>query len=208
MWGVGPKTAPKMRALGFATLGDLARADDDALERVLGAWGKLASRLARGIDERDIVADGLARSIGAEQTYDDDLEGAEAVGGTLLEHAARTARRLVRAALGARTVTVKIKYADFQIQSRRCTLPEPVQDTDAIHGAALELLARFPLGRRRVRLTGVSVSALAPWTGGATLFPDARAEQRRAIEETTARIADRFGNERAIVRASLLGKTR
>ena len=90
------------------------------------------------------MADGLARSIGAEQTYDDDLEGAEAIGGTLLEHAARTARRLMRAGLGARTVTVKIKYADFQIQSRRCTLPEPVQDTDAIHDAALALLAREP----------------------------------------------------------------
>ena len=52
------------------------------------------------------------------------------------------------------------------------------------------------------------MSALAPWMGGTTLFPDARAEQRRTIEETAARIADRFGNERAIVRASLLGKTR
>jgi hypothetical protein len=52
------------------------------------------------------------------------------------------------------------------------------------------------------------VSALAPWTGGTTLFPDARAEQRRTIEEITTRIADRFGDERAIVRASLLGKTR
>ncbi|HEY4012751.1 MAG TPA: DNA polymerase IV [Polyangiaceae bacterium] len=208
MWGVGPKTAPKMRECGFLTLGDLARADDDALQRLLGAWGKLASRLARGIDERDVVADGRARSIGAEQTYDEDLEGAEAVGRTLLEHAARTARRLVRAALGARAVTVKVKYADFQIQTRRCTLREPVQDTDAIHRAALELLARMPLGRRRVRLTGVSVGALSPWAATTSLFPDARAEQRRTVEAITARIADRFGDEHAIVRASLLGKTR
>jgi hypothetical protein len=103
---------------------------------------------------------------------------------------------------------VKVKYADFQIQTRRCTLPEPVQDTDAIHRAARELLGRMPIGRRRVRLTGVSVSALLPWAATTSLFPDVRAEQRRTVEATAARIADRFGDEHAIVRASLLGKTR
>src|SRR5579883_26373 len=77
MWGVGPKTAPALRALGYRTLGDLARAGADALEGVLGAWGVEVTRLARGLDERDVVADGVARSIGAEQTYEQDLTGAE-----------------------------------------------------------------------------------------------------------------------------------
>ena len=208
MWGVGPKTAPKMRARGYETLGDLARADEDALERVLGSWGKEVSRLARGIDDREVVSDGRARSIGAEQTYDEDLVGADAIARTLLDHAGRTARRLVRAGLGARTVVLKIKYADFSLQTRRTTLPEPVQDTDAIYGAAVALLARTPLGRRRVRLTGVSVSSLAAWTGERTLFPDVHAERRRAVEEMTVRIADRFGSEGMLVRASLLDKSR
>ena len=80
MWGVGPKTAPKMRDLGFLTLGDLARADDAALERVLGAWGPEAARLARGEDSRDVVPDATARSIGAEETYEEDLQGAAEIG--------------------------------------------------------------------------------------------------------------------------------
>jgi DNA polymerase-4 len=208
MWGIGPKTAPRMRALGYATIGDLARAGEECLEGVLGAWGREVARLARGADERDVVPDGLARSIGAEQTYEEDLVGAEAIGRTLLEHAGRVAQRLVRAGLLARTVAVKIKYADFSLRTRRATLREPVQDTDAIYRAALGLLDRVPLDRKRVRLTGVSVTGIVPDGAERTLFPDVQADKRRTIEEVTARIADRFGGDAAMVRATLIGKPR
>jgi DNA polymerase-4 len=206
MWGIGPKTAPKMHAMGFATIGDLARADDAVLERLLGSWGTEVGRLARGEDARDVVPDGQARSIGAEETYEEDLVGADAIAPTLLHHAGRIARRLVRARLSARTVAVKVKYADFTIRSRRATLPEPVQDTDAIHRAAVELLARVPLEGRRVRLTGVSVSGITEGSPAPTLFRDERGEKRRRVEEVAARIADRFGDEGAVTRATLLGK--
>jgi len=208
MWGIGPKTAPKMRALGYETIGDLARAGEATLERLLGAWGVEVARLALGSDDRDVVADAVARSIGAEETYEEDLVGADAIARTLLDHAGRVARRLVRAGLAARTVVVKIKYADFTLRTRRATLPEPVQDTDAIHRAAVQLLARVPLDRRRVRLTGVSVASLVRGASAATLFTDPQAEKRRVLEQVTARIADRFGDERALTRASLIGRTR
>jgi DNA polymerase-4 len=205
MWGVGPKTAPKMRSLGYATLGDLARAGESALEQVLGSWGRHVALLARGIDDRQVVPDGLARSIGAEETYEDDLVGAEAIARTLLDHAERVARRLTRSRLCARTIAIKIKYADFAVRSRRVTLPEPVQDTDGIYRAALELLARVPLDHRRVRLTGVSLSGLLPEPIPTTLFPDVQAKKRRTLEEVTVRIAERFDDEGAVTRASLLG---
>jgi len=208
MWGIGPKTAPKMRALGYETIGDLARAGEIVLERVLGAWGAEVAQLARGSDDRDVVANGLARSIGAEVTYEEDLVGAEAIARTLLGHSGRVARRLLRAGLAARTVAVKIKYSDFTLRTRRATLSEPVQDTDSIYRAAVELLARVPLERRRVRLTGVSVSGIVCGQQVATLFPDARAAKRRSLEEVTARIAERFGDEGAVMRASLIGKPR
>ncbi len=204
MWGVGPKTAPKMRELGLMTLGDLADAPDGKLERLLGSWGPHAARLARGQDDREVVPDGTARSIGAEETYEEDLVGAEAIGATLLEHASRVARRLLRAGLRARTVVVKIKYADFSIRSRSVTLTDAVQDTDAIHRAALECLGRVPLQGRRVRLTGVSVSGIESGPAAPTLFKDAAAERRRALEQVTARIADRFNDEGAVTRASLV----
>jgi DNA polymerase-4 len=206
MWGVGPKTAPKMRALGYQTIGDLARADEAALERLLGSWGSEVARLARGEDPRAVIPDAQAKSIGAEETYEEDLVGADAIASTLLDHAGRVARRLVRAELSASTVTVKVKYADFTLRTRRTTLPERVQDTDAIHRAAVELLARVPLEGRRVRLTGVSVSGIAEGPPAPTLFRDERAEKRRRVEEVAARIADRFGDEGAVTRATLLGK--
>ena len=204
MWGVGPKTAPKMREVGLRTLGDVARATDDTLQRILGSWGPQAARLARGEDEREVVPDGTARSIGAEETYEEDLVGAGPVGATLLEHASRIARRLTRADLRARTIVVKVKYADFSLRSRSLTLPEAVQDTDAIHQAALECLARLPLQQHRVRLTGVSVSGIESGPAAPTLFRDAAADRRRALERVTARIADRFGDEGAVTRASLV----
>ena len=206
MWGIGPKTAPKMHAMGYRTIGDLARADDGALERLLGSWGIEVGRLARGEDARDVVPDAQAKSIGAEETYEEDLTGAEQIAPTLLDHAGRIARRLIRAHLSAHTVTVKVKYDDFTLRTRRATLPEPVQDTDAIHRAAVDLLARVPLEGRRVRLTGVSVSGIAEGSPAPTLFRDERAEKRRRVEEVAARIADRYGDEGAVTRATLLGK--
>jgi DNA polymerase-4 len=206
MWGIGPKTAPKMHAMGYRTIGDLARADDATLERLMGSWGAEVGRLARGEDARDVIPDGQAKSIGAEETYEEDLVGAEQIAPTLLGHAGRIARRLIRAHLSAHTVTVKVKYADFTLRTRRATLPEPVQDTDAIHRAAVELLTRVPLEGRRVRLTGVSVSGISEGSPAPTLFRDERAEKRRRVEEVAARIADRFGDEGAVTRATLLGK--
>jgi DNA polymerase-4 len=206
MWGVGPKTAPKMRALGFATIGDLARASEKELERMLGSWGLEVARLARGEDERDVVPDAAAKSIGAEETYEEDLVGKEAIARTLLDHAGRVARRLVRAELSANVVVVKIKYADFTLCTRRATLPEAAQDTSAIHQAAVELLARVALDGRRVRLTGVSVGGIVDGAPAPALFPDVLAEKRRKVEALAARIADRFGDEHAVTRATLLGK--
>jgi DNA polymerase-4 len=204
MWGVGPKTAPRLRRLGFSTIGDLAHARPAQLEDELGSWGNHVARLARGEDDRDVEAGARARSIGAEQTYEEDLVGREAIARTLLDHAGRVARRLMRSGLQARTVAVKVKYSDFTVRTRRITLHESVQDTDAIHRAATQLLARVPLDRRRVRLTGVSVSGIVPVDRELSLFPDRPAEKRRRLEEVTARIAERFGNEEALMRASLL----
>jgi DNA polymerase-4 len=205
MWGVGPKTSPRMHALGYETIGDLARAGESTLERVMGSWGAHVARLARGDDERDVDPAGTARSIGAEVTHEEDLVGAEAIRAKLLEHAERVARRLVRAGLSARTVTVKIKYADFTLRTRRATLPAPASDTDTLHRAAVECLGRVPLEGRRVRLTGVSVSGLVAGGPSPTLFPDASAQKRSALEALTARIADKFGDERAVTRATLIG---
>ncbi|MGH7440813.1 MAG: DNA polymerase IV, partial [Polyangiaceae bacterium] len=182
MWGVGPKTSPKMRALGYATIGDLARAGEDTLERVMGSWGAHIARLARGDDERDVDPAGAARSIGAEVTHEEDLVDRDALRACLLEHCERVARRLVRAGLCARSITVKIKYADFSLRTRRATLPAPANDTGTLHRAAVECLERVPLEGRSVRLTGVSVAGLVAGDPAPALFPDPAADRRRPLE--------------------------
>jgi DNA polymerase-4 len=208
MWGVGPKTAPKMRALGFTTIGQLAGADPKTTVAQFGAWGEQMILLARGEDDREVDPSGAAKSIGAEETYEEDLRDVESIRRTLLDHAGRVARRLIRSGLAARTVVVKVKYADFTLRSRRATLPEAVQDTDAIYRAAVEILGRMPIESRRVRLTGVSVSGIEPGGPPLRLIPDAEAERRRRLEQISARISERFGDERTVTRATLLGKPR
>jgi DNA polymerase-4 len=208
MWGIGPKTAPRIRSLGYATLGDLARAEAYALEGPFGRWGATMVRLARGEDSREVDPNGEGRSMGAEETYDHDLVGIDAVKTTLLAHASRVARRLVAGNVSARTVVVKVKYSDFAVRTRAVTLAEPVQDTDAIHAAAVRLIERIPLEGRRVRLTGVSVRGMTPGPPPPTLVADPAAERRRAIEGVTAQIVNRYRDARAVQRATLLDKTR
>jgi DNA polymerase-4 len=203
MWGIGPKTAPRLRALGFATLGDLARAPVSKLERELGVWGLQVSRLARGEDDREVDPDGLAKSIGAEQTYERDLTDDDAIDRTLLEHAERVAQRLVEEALSARIVVVKLKWADFVSRTRRATLPEPVMDATSIHEASRKLLKEFPSRSGGVRLTGVSVAGLVEGPPPRLLIGGEGAEKRRKVEELVLRVKSKFGSD-GMTRATLL----
>lgn len=204
MWGIGPKTAPTLRRLGYRTLGDLAKADEKALERVLGQWGAEVRELARGNDVREVEPDRDAKSIGAECTYEDDLRTKDAIARTLLAHASRVAERLTEGALLAGTVVVKLKYADFSLLSRRMALPDPASDTRTLHDACVRLLDRFPLDGARIRLTGVAATDLRQKGDlQPVLFPDRAAERRRAAESVLLRAKDRYGGQ-AITFATLL----
>jgi DNA polymerase-4 len=205
MWGIGPKTAPRLRALGFTTLGDLARAPKAQLERVLGTWGNHVSCLARGEDDREVDPEGLAKSIGAEQTYERDLTERDAIARTLLDHAERVAQRLANEGLSARVVVVKLKYADFTSRTRRVTLAEPVMDATSIHEAACRLLDGFPRQRDGVRLTGVSAGGLVEGPPPRLLFGGEEADRRRKVEELVLRVKTRFGAD-GMTRATLLDR--
>jgi len=187
--GVGPKSAQQLRAMGILTVGDLAAQEPGFLERRLGPGGRELWERAHGIDPRPVIADRDAKSIGAEDTFDEDLAGAEALRPRVHAQAWRVAQRLRRAGLRARTVQLKLKRADFTIVTRRTTLDQPTDDGQTIYREATRLLDREPPAP--TRLTGVSaqnlISAAAPQLG---LFapPSTPADKlNRALDAITSR---------------------
>lgn len=196
MWGIGPKAAVKVRREGFSTIGDLARGSIARLRRAIGTdWADTIVELARGEDTRDVHPDREASSIGAEETFEDDLVDRAAIDREILRQAERVASRLTASGLVARGVQVKVKYTDFRLLTRRRTLAASFSDTLTLHGAAKELLDRVPLGREHpVRLTGVSAFKLgASDDEQPTLFVDEGAKKRAELERVALRAAEKFG---------------
>jgi DNA polymerase-4 len=159
LWGVGPKLEARLRAMEIATIGDLARRGAPALERRLGETGRELWNLSQGIDPRPVVPDREAKSIGAEETFDEDLRGAEALRPAIHGQALRVGERLRHAGLKARTVQLKLKLDDFTLVTRRTTFAAATDDGQALYRAAMELLRAHPPARA-VRLTGVSAQGL------------------------------------------------
>lgn len=204
MWGIGPKTAPRLREAGLATIGDLAAADPEKLAALLGHAGAAHVRpLAQGVDAREVDPERSAISVGAEETFEHDLGDRRAQEVRLLDLAGRVSRRLLRAGLVGRGITLKVKYASFKLVSRALQLPDAVADVGSLHRAALHLLDRAPPGR--VRLLGLSVGALAPAPTAPTLslFAAEDTERKRRLEQVVLAVADRFG-DRGLTRAALL----
>lgn len=205
MWGVGPTAAARLRQAGFHTIGDLAEAGEARLERLLGSWGGHVAQLARGLDDRPVVIDGRAKSVGAEETYERDLHRRSEILEHLLDQSRRVARRLYKHGVRGRVVTVKLKYADFTLRTRQLHLPEPISDVDSIYAACVTLIDRFPRTGQGVRLTGVSVSGLSDEPRQRALFPDPKNERREKLQRAVSELEDRYGFAR-VTRATLLRK--
>lgn len=203
LWGVGAKTAATLQGLGIKTIGELARWPEGALCRRLGKVGAHLHRLSRGIDDRPVMPEAMAKSIGAETTFSVDLEDPRHVRQNLLRLAERVSTRLRREGFAGSTITVKLRYANFTTLTRAVTVPKSVALTDEIYSTALSLLQKIALRGRRIRLLGIAVSKLTAEAsrGQMPLFPsDLRREKAAgAVDE----IRRRFG-EAGIVRASLL----
>jgi DNA polymerase-4 len=160
MWGVGPKTEAELVALGITTVGQLARAQPQALAARFGQRGLLSHRLANGIDERPVEMEHRRKSVGAETTFPRDLQDGPELRRHLLALAREVGQRLSQEGLAGRTVSVKLRYADFRTISRQVTLPSAVSDLGAMHGTALKVFEGVRRSEDRFRLLGVSVSGL------------------------------------------------
>ena len=190
LWGVGRKTEALLNGLGLHKVGDIAAADPSWLDDHVPAGHDLWE-LARGIDPRPVVPDREAKSIGAEDTFEEDLAGSEALLPHLHAQALRVGRRLRSAGRQAAVVQLKLKLADFTLLTRQNTLIEPTDDGQTIYRTVSSLLRREKLAGK-VRLTGVAAHGLAG--GGAQLSLLGGDQRAGRLNRALDRIADKFGD--------------
>jgi DNA polymerase-4 len=220
LWGVGPKLEARLRAMEITTIGDLARRGAERLQQRLGETGRDLWELSQGIDTRPVVPDREAKSIGAEETFEEDLTTPQQLQPHIHAQALRVGERLRHAGLRARCVQLKLKLADihlgirsglpypsaedfagaspapstrYKLITRRTTFAVATDDGQALYRAAAELLREHPPAAP-VRLTGVSAQSLE--AAAATqmgLFARAPTAGDR-VNQALDKITEKFGS--------------
>ncbi|QCX27169.1 DNA polymerase IV [Nocardioides jishulii] len=167
LWGVGEKTRAQLHRLGLFTVGDLAHTPVRTVQRALGGvHGAQLHALAWGIDQRVLTPrsgpHAPDRSMGADRTFDRDTDDPDVVVTELLRLSAKVAGRMRSAGVAGRTVTIRVRFADFTTITRSRTLPEATDVTVEVHRVAVALFRALGLQRARIRLVGVRVEGLVP----------------------------------------------
>jgi DNA polymerase-4 len=206
LWGVGPATLAGLQKLGIVTVGDLSSIPEPTLIRNLGpSQGRHLLALASGIDSRTVVPDTASKSISVEETYSVDLEGRSLVEAALLAHSQQLAQRLRQAGLGARTISLKVRFADFTTVTRSRTVAHVISQPRDLYRVGLDLLTSVP-DDQSIRLLGLGGSSFelaeAP---GQISIEDEDAWHR--VGDAVAEVQDRFGVS-ALKPARLLGDGR
>ncbi|MEU7985474.1 DNA polymerase IV [Streptosporangium canum] len=205
LWGVGERTEQSLVRLGIRTVGDLAGVPVATLQRQLGqAAGAHLAALAWGRDERPVTPHAPDKSIGAEETFATDVGDPVKIRRELLRLSERVAARLREGGHVGRTVSVKLRRADFSTISRSRTLREPTDVAQTLYATACDLYTAAGLGRDRLRLVGVRVENLSPAGEAARqLGLGERETGWREAEQAMDRAARRFGRD-VVLPASLV----
>lgn len=203
LWGVGRVTGQVFDRLGIQTIGEVRQMSPEVLHRHFGKQGEHFSKLARGIDERQVVPDREAKSMSHETTFATDISDHDVLRAWLQELAEQVAYRLRRHQLRGRTVELKLRFSDFRTINRSLTLPHPTDITHEIWQTVATLLdAALPARRSAVRLLGVGVSGFeVPGQKQLSLFPDESRERDSRLDQVRDLINDKFGKG-ALNRAS------
>jgi DNA polymerase IV len=167
LWGVGEKTTATLHRLGLMTVGDVAHTPLATLQRAVGAaLGSQLHQLAWGRDRRTVTPrrgpDEPDRSMGADETFGRDTDDHEVILRELLRLSAKVTSRMRTARVAGRTVTLRVRFADFTTITRSKTLPESTDVTQQVYRTAADLFAALGLQRARIRLVGVRVEGLVP----------------------------------------------
>jgi DNA polymerase-4 len=196
IFGVGPATQERLAQRGFRTIADLQRADEIELMKQFPSDGRRLWRLARGIDDRKVVADRGAKTISSETTFETDIRDYASLEKLLWGLCEKTSSRLKASELSGSTITLKLKTADFRQRTRSQSIAAPTQLAGKIFAVCRDMLARETDGTA-FRLLGAGVSALRPGSEGSdTDMLDRRsASAERAIDS----LRKKFG-QAAVIR--------
>jgi DNA polymerase-4 len=195
IFGVGKMTQQRLARDGLRTIGDLQRTSEIELRRRYGDEGARLARLARGLDERSVSPDRETKSISSETTFENDIAEFRPLELRLWRLCETVSARLKESELAGKTVTLKLKTADFRIRTRAHSLDHPTQLAARIFAAGRDLLARETDGTK-FRLIGIGLSTLAPADGAdhADLLDRRTAEAEQAID----RLREKFGEDAVI----------
>ncbi|SEM58870.1 DNA polymerase-4 [Gemmobacter aquatilis] len=204
IWGVGTATQAALEKAGIRTIADLLRWDRADLTARFGQMGERLWHLARGEDRRRVSRDEKMKSISKETTFNEDTADADLLDGHLWRLAVQVADRAKAKDLAGRTVTLKLKRADFSQITRRHSLTEPTQIADRIYREARALFDLVPKGAA-YRLIGVGIADLAPGASAdqSNDLLDPSAATRSRAEQATDAIRARFGKD-AIIKGRAL----
>jgi len=192
--GIGPRTAEGLRRYNLRRIGDLARLPERRLVADFGPAGRTLAERARGIDPTPVTAgEAVPRSISRETTFESNLNDTPQMTAMLFYLLERACRQLREDGLLARTVGVKVRYADFKTVGRSRTLPTFSDHDEDFWPVARDLFGRVHTRRVGVRLVGASLSHLAPAGRQMGLFDEADRQRRRAFYRSVDRVRDRFG---------------
>lgn len=203
LWGVGEQTAASLDRLGVRTVADLLALPGGVLARALGP-GPAAhlEYLARGVDDRPVVPHEPAKQVSAEETFDRDLDAPADIKREILRLAERVAGRLRASGLSARTVTLKVRFANFSTITRSRTLDAPTDAAARLFATAHDLYGRLSLARPRIRLLGVAATGIVSGDVSEQLRIGERPDRWRTADRAMDTLRRRFGGD-AVDRAAL-----
>jgi DNA polymerase IV len=159
-FGIGRATETKMKALGIHNGADLKRWSEGELVKHFGKTGLFYYQISRGIDNREVKPDRIRKSVGAEKTFDEDVHDINWMQEYLLKLSGEVESRMKKAGAKGRTVSVKVKFANFETVTRSVTLTGYTDEAATIGGCAASLLGATDAGLRKVRLLGITLSNL------------------------------------------------
>ena len=159
--GIGPKAEERLVKEGIANVGDLSRQDEEWALRLFGKWGPQLLAMSRGQDHRPVITGHMAKSVSVETTFTQDIQDPKDIAEQISRLSERVGRRLRSEGVAGKTVTVKLRLADFTTFTRSLTLALPINDAATVQEVAQRLVRRELLPGRWFRLLGVGVSNFA-----------------------------------------------